>query len=206
MDGDQTNNDLVGAGAMYVFQRQAGHWSQEAYLKASNTGAQDFFGQGVAISGSTVLGSSHWEDSIATGVNGDQADESAEAAGAAYVFELAATCGVTSYGPTTGANFAKLRSYTEPLEIAKFVFELSEFQSTGLAFLMVSTAPANMPFMGGTLLVDPSLSIFGPNGVVFLLLPAYVTHYQTWIPAGLGGLAFYAQAGMLDAGNLGDSL
>src|SRR5262249_39444615 len=60
--------------------------AQQAYLKASNTGAGDGFGISVAISGDTVVVGAHGEDSNATGVNGNQADNSASSSGAAYVF------------------------------------------------------------------------------------------------------------------------
>ena len=46
------------------------------YLKASNTGADDWFGRAVAVSGDTVVVGAYREDSNATGVNGYQADNS----------------------------------------------------------------------------------------------------------------------------------
>ena len=61
-------------------------WSQQAYLKASNTDANDGFGQSVSISGDTLVVGAWNEASAATGVNGDQADNSSPLAGAAYVF------------------------------------------------------------------------------------------------------------------------
>ncbi|MFN6203753.1 MAG: beta strand repeat-containing protein [Acidobacteriota bacterium] len=66
--------------------RCRGIWIQQAYLKASNTGVGDFFGYSVAVSGDTVLVGTPYEDSSATGVNGNQNDNSATSAGAAYVF------------------------------------------------------------------------------------------------------------------------
>jgi hypothetical protein len=86
VNGDQADNSAVDAGAAYVFARSGTTWSQQAYLKASNTDANDGFGQSVAISGDTVVVGAYREDSQATGVNGSQADNSASAAGAAYVF------------------------------------------------------------------------------------------------------------------------
>ena len=38
-----------------MFVRTGGVWAQQAYLKASNTGAGDYFGYSVAISGDTVV-------------------------------------------------------------------------------------------------------------------------------------------------------
>src|SRR5438552_2628098 len=60
--------------------------AQQAYLKASNTGQNDFFGLGLSISGDTVVVGAPLESSNARGVNGDQSDNSAPDSGAAYVF------------------------------------------------------------------------------------------------------------------------
>ncbi|MEE4639108.1 MAG: FG-GAP repeat protein, partial [Wenzhouxiangella sp.] len=67
-----------------VFVRnEEGQWSQQAYLKPSNTDAGDQFGFSVAASGDTVLVGSFRESSAS---GGDQQDNSAQWAGAAYVF------------------------------------------------------------------------------------------------------------------------
>jgi hypothetical protein len=87
--GNQASNISSYPGAAYVFIRDgAGTWSQQAYMKASNTGADDQFGTSVALSenGSTLAVSAPGEASIATGIGGNQADNSAFSAGAAYVF------------------------------------------------------------------------------------------------------------------------
>ena len=86
INGDQGNNAAGTAGAAYLFVRSAGVWSQQAYLKPSNTDAGDQFGQSVAVSGDTVVVGAWFERSSATGVNGDQANNSASDAGAAYIF------------------------------------------------------------------------------------------------------------------------
>ncbi len=83
---NQNNNAATGAGAAYVFTRNDNSWSQQAYLKASNTGAFDQFGSSIAIAGDTVVVGASREASNATGVNGDQNNNAADAAGAAYVF------------------------------------------------------------------------------------------------------------------------
>ena len=44
VNGDQGNNLAANSGAAYVFVRSGTTWSQQAYLKASNTGASDRFG------------------------------------------------------------------------------------------------------------------------------------------------------------------
>jgi hypothetical protein len=86
VNGAQDNDNASGSGAAYVFTRSDGVWSQQAYLKASNTGNNDRFGDAVAISGDTLVVGARSEDSNATGVNGDGDDNSADSAGAAYVF------------------------------------------------------------------------------------------------------------------------
>jgi hypothetical protein len=55
VNGDQTDNSAVYAGAAYVFVRNGTNWSQQAYLKASNTRAGDRFGSSVAISSNTIV-------------------------------------------------------------------------------------------------------------------------------------------------------
>ncbi len=86
VNGDQSDDSAPGAGAVYVFARSGSSWSQEAYLKASNAEAGDYFGRSVSVSGDTVVVGAHGEDSSSTGVNGHQADNHGYAAGAAYVF------------------------------------------------------------------------------------------------------------------------
>ena len=58
------------------------------YFKASNTDAGDYFGDAVTLSadGNTLAVGAYDEDSAATGIDGDQADNSAGAAGAVYLF------------------------------------------------------------------------------------------------------------------------
>src|SRR5690606_1166679 len=80
-------NSASYSGAVYVFKRTDGVWAQEAYLKASNTGASDFFGYSVSLSGDTLAVGAHHEASAATGVDSDQADNSASSSGAVYVFK-----------------------------------------------------------------------------------------------------------------------
>ena len=86
VNGNQADNSATNAGAAYVFVRSGATWTQQAYLKASNTGAGDTFGTSVVVSGNTVVVGAYAEDSNATGVNGNQADNSSSNAGAAYVF------------------------------------------------------------------------------------------------------------------------
>ncbi len=72
------------SGAVYVFTPDAAmDLAQQAYIKASNTDADDQFGWSyVALSGDTLVVASHHEGSAATGIDGDQSDNSIFRAGA----------------------------------------------------------------------------------------------------------------------------
>jgi trimeric autotransporter adhesin len=85
--GDQASNDAPDSGAAYTFTRTGATWAQEAYVKASNTGAGDRFGSTVALLGDTLVVSAIFEDSAATDVDGDQSSEAAPNSGAVYFFE-----------------------------------------------------------------------------------------------------------------------
>ena len=88
VDGDETDNSAVESGAVYVFTRRGSVWSQQAYVKASNTEIGDLFGSSLALAGDTLAVGAFFEASAATGVNGNQGDNSAPDSGAGYVFTL----------------------------------------------------------------------------------------------------------------------
>jgi len=93
INGDENNNNLVDAGAAYVFVREGDTWSQQAYVKASNTGPRDLFGCSVAVSGDTVVVGARWEGGTSNGVNGNQTqnDTSWLYTGAAYIYTRSGT-------------------------------------------------------------------------------------------------------------------
>ena len=95
--GNQQDQSIPQAGAVYVFTRQGAGWAQQAYVKASNTGeagTADTFGEGdqfgfslsLSADGGTLAVGALTEDSGAAGVDGNQADNAAQSAGAVYVF------------------------------------------------------------------------------------------------------------------------
>lgn len=88
INGAQNNDQAVNSGAVYVFTRGGRNWTQQAYVKASNTEAGDHFGRSVSLSndGNTLAVGANMEDSAATGINGDQDDNTAISGGAVYVF------------------------------------------------------------------------------------------------------------------------
>ncbi len=89
INGDQSGFVAPYSGAVYVFEHDGANWSQDAYVKASNTEQNDRFGDSLAISGDgdTIAVGAPSEDSIALGVDGSQSDNSASNSGAVYVFK-----------------------------------------------------------------------------------------------------------------------
>ena len=81
-----TNNGCAAAGAVYVYKRTGGVWAFDAYIKASNSEANDWFGDAIALDGNTLVVGARGEDSCADGVGGSQTDNGCGTAGAAYVF------------------------------------------------------------------------------------------------------------------------
>lgn len=87
----EADNNLYEPGAVYVFSRSGSTWSQQAYVKASNTGREDSFGKAISLSadGNTLAVGAYVEDSNATGISSDgtgEADNTALSAGTVYVF------------------------------------------------------------------------------------------------------------------------
>jgi hypothetical protein len=86
--GKEDNNSALRAGAVYVFSRSDTTWTQQAYVKASNTGAYDWFGTSVSLSsdGNTLAVGAYQESSNAKGIGGDEDDNSKARAGAVYLY------------------------------------------------------------------------------------------------------------------------
>ena len=88
VDGDQADNSVDNAGAVYVYNRTGSVWSQQAYIKTTTPEVTDQLAWSVALSrdGNTLAAGTIGEDSAATGIDGDQLDNSAGEAGAVYVY------------------------------------------------------------------------------------------------------------------------
>ncbi len=71
-----------------VFARRNGQWQQEATLRASFSGSDDFFGNSLSLNadGTTLAIGADLEDSGATGIDGNESDNSAQNSGAVFVF------------------------------------------------------------------------------------------------------------------------
>jgi hypothetical protein len=88
INGNQNDNSIPQAGAVYLFTRTGATWTQQAYIKASNTGTAskgnvpsegDQFGYSIALSGDG-------QTLVVGAITEDGEDDSQQAAGAVYVF------------------------------------------------------------------------------------------------------------------------
>ncbi len=92
---DIPNNEALNSGAVYVFARTlAGIWGQDAYIKASNTGSNDGFGESLSLSGDgqRLAISARDNSDIKTIVAGNYDDtltpnNGAVSSGAVYIFK-----------------------------------------------------------------------------------------------------------------------
>jgi len=105
VNSDQSSDLGLSSGAVYVFEREDNVWMQQAYIKASNTDAADAFGSFVAIDGDTLVVGAPGEDSLSTGVDGDQGDDARDDSGAVYVVTRSGDGGSTRADlKASGAN------------------------------------------------------------------------------------------------------
>jgi riboflavin synthase alpha subunit len=87
-----SNNDKSASGAVYVFTRNgAGIWAQDAYIKASNSEANDSFGDFVSIDAATLAVGAKLEDSnqttITNGTTTASSNNDNSSSGAIYVYK-----------------------------------------------------------------------------------------------------------------------
>ncbi|NQZ02729.1 MAG: hypothetical protein HRT45_18860, partial [Bdellovibrionales bacterium] len=99
------NNLATNSGAVYVYKRNAGIWEQQAYIKAANSEASDFFGEQLSLQGDTLVVSAIGEDSgLGEIINGTTAssDNSVSSSGSVYVYKR------------TGDNWAQQAHISDP--------------------------------------------------------------------------------------------
>ena len=100
---EENNTSQPNAGAVYVFTRNGTAWSQQAYVKASNTDNDDKFGYSVALSG----------DTLAVGSTGE-----ADATGAARAIRALLTpvpfMSLSAYGRRTWTQQAYVKASNPP--------------------------------------------------------------------------------------------
>ena len=94
--GSSSNNSRPDAGAVYVYKRTGSSWAQEAYIKAANNDAEDYFGNSrySAIDGDTLAIGATGEDSnqnVITNGTSASSNNSNENSGAVYVYKRTGT-------------------------------------------------------------------------------------------------------------------
>jgi trimeric autotransporter adhesin len=158
VNGDQSDDSLVVAGAAYLFVRSGASWSQHAYLKASNTGSNQFFGESAAVSGDSVVIGAPGEASKATGVDGDSGDTSAMGSGAAYVFDLGLDAWADLGSGLAGLGGVPLLVGSGALSAGSSnQLDLTLARPSSPATLVFGFALLAAPFKGGTLVPMPLL-------------------------------------------------
>lgn len=90
MDGSESEDLITDSGTAYIFRSIGEEWVPSAYLKASNAGANDWFGDSLQVNADMIVVAAPFEDSASSGINQDQNDNSAIDSGAVYLFQAAA--------------------------------------------------------------------------------------------------------------------
>lgn len=159
INGKEADESIPQAGAVYVFSRRGAAWTQQAYIKASNTGEAgtdgnfgdgDQFGFSISLSddGNTLAVGANAEDSNAKGINGNQEDNSMQSAGAAYIFVRSGTSWTQQAyvkAPNTTANVQF--GYSVALSADGNTFAVSAFDEGGASRVVVNGP--NGPFPAG---------------------------------------------------------
>ncbi len=106
-------------------------------------------------------------------------------------------CGTAAYGPTTGNNCLTLAMSPPPKIARPFTISAMMGPPDLIGSLWIGFAPTNLPFMGGTVLVDPSTIVAVP-----VQLDCYgVLVLSTSIPNKTSaGVELFCQAIFLDPG------
>lgn len=195
--GAQDGADMFSSGACYLFARVGSTWYQRAYLKASNTGAGDFFGGSVAVAGDFAAVGAAGEDGGLAGVDAAGADDAAPDAGAAYVFDLHAPGWIDLGGALAGSSGKPILVGAGALQPgAPAALVLSQAPPNALAVLFLSTTSAPAPLKGGMLVPVPSVyelvTTTDASGTIGLAFP--------WPDGMPSGIEMYMQWGILDPG------
>ncbi len=150
-EGTGANNNSPQSGAAYVFIRAGGFWSQQAYVKASNTGQYDRFGTSVALEGNTLVVGANLEGSATQEVNGDQSDNSQLGNGAAYVFERNGdswrqTTYLKAFERSVHSGFGGSVGLSGNRIVVGAPYETGEFGESGAAYTFERTGASWKPF------------------------------------------------------------
>ena len=143
VNGNQNDDSIPQAGAVYVFTRTGTTWRQQAYIKASNTGEAgigdklgdgDQFGFSIHLSadGNTLAVGAIGEDGGSKGINGNEEDNSQVGSGAVYVFaRTGTTWAQQAYVKTSNAFAADLFGYSVALSADGNILAASAYDEGG---------------------------------------------------------------------------
>jgi len=135
-----------------VTRQTATAFAERAYIKASSSGAGDEFGNAVAISGNTMVVGAPFEDSAATGIDGNSVDDCATTAlncasnsGAAYVFERdgAGVWSFSTYIKAPDTNVDDNFGYSVDIDGDTIVVGAPEEDSNSTGVTNAAAFPAN---------------------------------------------------------------
>jgi hypothetical protein len=141
--GTQRDESIPQAGAVYVFTRRGATWTQQTYIKASNTGeagTADTFGEGdqfgfslaLSADGGTLAVGALTEDSASAGINGNQRDNAAASAGAVYVFTRSGTAwSQQAYVKAANADAGDMFGYAVSLSADGHTLAVGSFDEDG---------------------------------------------------------------------------
>jgi len=121
--GDRFLEGGLDSGAVYIYDSNAGNWSESVYIKASNTHQDDRFGWSVAFNklGTTLAVGAFYETSNAKGINGDLNDVSLNYAGAVYVYQNDGTKWLNSATYVKASNTGPQDGFGQSVAIADSV-------------------------------------------------------------------------------------
>lgn len=88
INGNQSDISSLRAGAVYLFEYSNKKWIQKYYIKAPTVSMKDYFGGALALSadGKSLAVGARYEDSEATDIQGDQANDLKTNSGAVFIY------------------------------------------------------------------------------------------------------------------------
>ena len=179
------------------FTRSGTTWTQQAYIKTSNTDSVDYFGYSVSLSGDTLAVGASFEDSNATGVGGAQGDNTLADSGAVYVF---------SRSGTTWTQQAYLKaSNTGASDYFGFSVSLSGDMLAVGAYGKIATQPASAATVAITASAAAALPICLRATVTTWSQRAYIKAPQTPATMTTSGYGLSLSAGTLAVGAYGEA-
>lgn len=151
VNGTQTNDAMADSGAVYLYRRTTNTWAQEAYLKASNPNAGDWFGMAIALSadGRSLAVGARNEASSSRGVGANQLDNSAPGAGAVYLFRYTTAWAQEAYLKAPNAEAGDYFGWTVGLSAAGDVLAVGAYRESSASRVVNGDQTSNAASMAG---------------------------------------------------------